>query len=291
MIPAQVDHPDHPLNVEVGDVARILSYGVSTATAQPGDQIDVAITWEVIQPTDQPYAVFVHVINPDGILIAQRDTYTGLGNYPSQWWRPGHVFTETYRIFLPGTVYAPDIGRVEVGLYHPELGRLPIDAPGSSESALQVGRVEVKADPATQYPNEVFVNWDNRFALIGYTIEPRALPPGGRTWVTLYWRAVDPPQDEDFKVFLHVMEGWERQWAGSDGNPVEPNGFTRYWVAGQVYEDRRKLRLPDDIPAGEYTLELGWFSDEDGERLNILAEDGHIIDNWLPLNTIRVVEP
>jgi hypothetical protein len=36
---------------------------------------------------------------------------------------------------------------------------------------------------------------------------------------------------------------------------------------------------------------LGLFSNEDGERLYIVAEDGHIIDDWLPLSTIRVVAP
>jgi len=288
-IPPAVTSPPEPLNIEVGDVARILAYEVTPETVLPGQPIDVTITWEVIRPTEQPYALFIHVLNPDGALIAQRDTYTGLGNYPSQWWRPGHIYTETYRIYLPQTAYTPDIGLVEVGLYNPDLGRLPISTSQATDSALGIGQVELAADPSAEYPNQIFVNWDNHFALVGYTIEPRVLHPGEKTWVTLYWQALDPPREEDFKVFLHVMEGWDNQWAGNDGNPVEPDGFTRYWVAGQVYEDRRKLRLPPDIPPGEYVLELGWFSDTDGERLNILASDGHIIDNWLALNTIRVL--
>lgn len=289
-LPEQITPPDDPLNIPVGDVARILAYEVTPQTIRRGDEISVTVTWEVLQPTPAPYMVFIHVFDQQGVMIAQRDTYTGLGNYPSNWWRPGHIFTETYRLIIPETTYEPNRLDVRLGLYHPDLGRLPIEAPDVQDSALLLAQVLVEEEPDSEYPNQMFVNWDNRFALVGYYVDPRVVRPGERVFVTLYWQALDPPPDEDYKVFLHVVQDWNK-WAGLDGAPVSPDTRTREWVPGEVYRDERRIPLPEDIPPGLYQLELGWFSDATGERLNIIAEDGHIVDNWMPLNTIRVIPP
>jgi len=297
-LPAQVQRPADSLDITLGDNARILAYNVSPASAHPGDEIDVTVTWEILKATDQPYAVFIHLFNPDGAFIAQHDTYTGGGNYPSQWWQPGHIFTETYRVFLSDTTYTPDQALINIGLYNPELGRLPVhgatpteEASPSEQGVLTIGEVDIPDDPNAEYRNPMFINWGNYFALVGYKMDPRVLHPGQEIEFRLFWQALDPPPDEDYKVFLHVMEGWETRWAGRDGNPVSPDEETRTWIPGEVYKDRRTIKLPNDIPPGTYTIELGLFSATDEHRLNIIAKDGHIVDNWLPLNTIQVVAP
>ncbi len=288
-IPADAAPPPEPLNIEVGNVIRILDYHISPAAVRPGQQINVTVTWEVIRPTPVPYAVFVHVVDSQGILIAQRDTYTGLGSYPSIWWRPGHIFTETYRVFLPETTYAPEQARIELGLYNPDAGRLPVERLGTTEDKLTVGHVAIEADPTAIYPNQGFTNWEDRFALLGYTIEPRTLTPGQQMVVTLYWQAITPPADEDFKVFLHVLDDQQTIWGLYDGPPVGASMRTSGWETGDIYEDVRTLSLRPDTPPGLYVIELGWFSDTDGHRLNVVASDGHIIDNRLLLGTVRVV--
>jgi hypothetical protein len=180
---------------------------------------------------------------------------------------------------------------VRIGLSNPEEGVITVLDEGKLKDRIKLADITIEADPDAEYPSQTFVNWDNRFALVGYSIEPRALLPGGEFVVTLYWKALNPPQEDDYKVFLHVMEGWEFQWAARDGNPVWANESTRSWIPGEVYQDERPVHLSADIPPGNYTIELGWFADASGKRLNIIAEDGHIIDNWLPLNSIRVLEP
>jgi hypothetical protein len=290
-IPDWVEPPDESFGVVAGDVARILSYDIAPDEVRPGEPIDVTVTWEVLRPTDQPYMVFIHVLGEHGALITQRDTYTGLGNYPSNFWQPGHVFTETYRVYLPETAYAPDKAQCRLGLYHPERGRLDLAVEDTGRvfgNELWSRKIAVLDDPAHEYPNQVYINWDNRFALVGYKIEPRILLQGQKTLITLYWLAIDPPRGEDYKVFLQIMKGWDGPFASNDGAPVHPDIQTRYWEPGKVYVDERSVRLPGDLPPDFYDIHLGWFSDTDGGRLNIIAEDGHIIDNWLMLNTISV---
>jgi hypothetical protein len=290
-LPAQASAPDDPLDIRFGDVARIIDYSVSPESIRPGEAVDVTVTWEVLHPTDQPHQVFIHLISQQGAMVAQRDTYTGLGNYPSQWWVPGHIFTETYRVYVPDTAISPDDVVVRIGLSNPDEGVITVLDKGKPKDRIKLADITIDADPEAEYPSQTYVNWDDRFALVGYSIEPRALLPGGEFVVTLYWKALNPPQEDDYKVFLHVMEGWELQWAANDGNPVWANESTRSWVVGEVYRDERSVRLSKDIPPGNYTIELGWFADASGKRLNIIADDGHIIDNWLSLNSIRVLDP
>jgi hypothetical protein len=288
-IPVEATPPSEPLNITFGGAIRVLDYHISPTAVRPGGQVNVTVTWQVIRPTNIPYAVFVHLVDSQGILIAQRDTYTGLGNYPSMWWRPGHTFTETYRLFLPETAYVPEQAHIELGLYNPDAGRLPIDELDTPDNALTIGHVAVEADPTAVYPNQTFVNWEDRFALLGYTIEPRTLTAGQQMVVTLYWQAITPPVDEDFKVFLHVLDDQQAVWGSYDGPPVGASMRTSGWNTGDIYEDVRTLILRPDTPPGLYTIELGWFSDVNGERLNVVANDGHIIDNRLLLGTVRVV--
>ena len=287
---AIVPEVEPAVSIPLGDAARILDYRVAPTELYPGETLEVTVTWETLRPTDVPYAVFVHVINPQGVMVAQRDTYTGLGNYPSAWWRAGHIFRETYRIDIPETAYTPDTAAVSIGLYHPDLGRLPIEDPDVRDDALPLAEVALLADPDAPYPNPQFQDFEGRFALVGYTMEPRAVAPGGAVTVRLYWQALDPPE-ANYNVFLHVRQGWDLTIAGNDGFPNAYPPETRTWEPGEVYVDERVLTIGENAPPGLYEVEAGLFSDEDGRRLYIVAADGHIIDDWLPLSPLPVTAP
>jgi len=68
------------------------------------------------------YAVFVHVIGPDGRIWAQRDAPPDNGAYPSSRWAVGEVVADPVRVFLPSDL--PD-GALEiaVGMYRPDTGQ------------------------------------------------------------------------------------------------------------------------------------------------------------------------
>jgi hypothetical protein len=85
-----------------------------------------------------------------------------------------------------------------------------------------------------------------------------------------------------------VLKDWSNV-AGLDGAPVNPATRTREWQPGEVFEEERRVSLPSDIPPGLYELELGWFSAETGDRLNVIGEDGQIVDNRLVLSTVRIL--
>src|SRR5205085_4658775 len=84
------------LDASLGGVAILRGYELSPKTVQPGERLSVTVYWETVAPTGLPYSVYIHLIDQEQTLAAQRDTYPGLGRYPTTAWRPGHLFADTY---------------------------------------------------------------------------------------------------------------------------------------------------------------------------------------------------
>jgi hypothetical protein len=93
---------------QLGDVARVRSVDLHPAVLLPGEPLFVTVVWEPLRTTERPYAVYVHLIDQAGALVAQRDTWPGLGRAPTTAWRPGQPFADIYRVDLPATTYTPN---------------------------------------------------------------------------------------------------------------------------------------------------------------------------------------
>jgi hypothetical protein len=281
--------------VQFGDVATAHSVTTSLTddSITPGQQIDVTVTWEALRTTDVPYTVFVILQTREGLPLAERYTYPGLGSYPTHHWQPGVTFQETYRLFLSDTLVEYEGAKLIVGLFHPQRGRLPIE--DNADNAITAAQVDVVPRSESDYPNPLYVNYGDAFALVGYELDTLAAAPGEAFTATFYWRALNPPTDEPYNVFFHLKDagtGWN-VYGGDDGKPVTPDTLTTAWQPGEVYIDERTIQVPPGMTPGVYEFELGWFSDVDGERLLILDDEdgGRIIDSWLPLHQVLITAP
>jgi len=98
--------------------------------------------------------------------------------------------------------------------------------------------------------------------------------------MAVYWEGVEGLTDRVWS-FAHVRPSAE----GQPGNPRAENGMwaqdehvapggllTDVYVPGKLYRDVFRLRLPEDMPPGEYFLEIGWFNPETGEQADVPPE-------------------
>jgi hypothetical protein len=280
---SQVEDVPHPTDVEFGGVARMLGYQVAPAGVPPGGEVKVTLYWQPLAQTDQDYAVFVHLLSEVGTLVAQRDTYPGLGRYPTSAWEPGTVFADTYRVHVPETAYAPDTGYVQVGLYLPDGPRL---LTSDGRDVMRLAPVEVRPRPG-EFPNPLDVNFGDQVALVGYTLDRRVARPGEAIRLTLYWRA-SAAMETDYRVFAHVLGVEDQVWANSDGQPASGTAPTSQWQPGQVVEDVRDLTVGLTTPPDFYDIEVGVYA-PGGPRLPVIAEDGHWLGKRTLLSKVRVV--
>ncbi len=178
-----------PLEATLGDVARLRGYAVTTQHAQPGDIVDVTLYWEPLGPTPLPYSVYLHLFDDEETLVTQRDTYPGLGRYPTTAWQPGRLFADRYRVALPETTYAPAVAQWEAGLWQAQTGEraFVLDEVGQPVAAgVRFGSLTIEALPGLT-PNPTHLNFSNQVSLVGYALSRRTLQPDQPVELTLYW--------------------------------------------------------------------------------------------------------
>ncbi len=272
-----------PVGANFEGVAEIVGYRLTAQSARPGDQVDVTIYWKPLAQTDAPLQVFVHFVDEDGIISAQRDTYPGLGNAVTRWWRAGATFADTYRVFVPPTAYAPQRLTVRVGLWDPAANRPLLT---SDADALTIGTLALTPGQGA-LPNPVSINFANRMTLVGYDLDSRAPAPGDTVRLTTHWLAVDP--DSDYWAYAHIVGADGRIWAIADSVITPP---VTGWPRGAVQAETRSITLAPDTPPGQYTIEFGLTRRDNGlDRLSVLAADGHEIGDHIELTFIRVQAP
>jgi hypothetical protein len=123
--------------------------------------------------------------------------------------------------------------------------------------------------------------------LLAYEVDGLLGEPGGAVDLTLYW-ASRLRIEEDYTVFTHLIDAEDRLWAQQDNQPQEGEHPTSRWREGEVITDRYHLLLPDDIPAGQYRLEVGMYQWQTGERLGVFQGGQEAGDRVLLVSEITV---
>jgi 4-amino-4-deoxy-L-arabinose transferase-like glycosyltransferase len=104
-----------------------------------GSALEITLSWRCLAPIGQDYTVFVHLVDAEGVIVAQGDGPPVEGRYPTSLWSAGEQILDRHVISLPDGV-TPGLYRVAVGWYRPDtLERLPaVDTSGLALEANQV---------------------------------------------------------------------------------------------------------------------------------------------------------
>ena len=94
-------------------------------TVAPGADLGFSLLWESQVRTATDYTVFVHVVDANGVNVAQQDQQPLAGFAPTRLWEAGLRLRDDYRLSLPADLAAGEY-TVRIGLYTLENGRLPV---------------------------------------------------------------------------------------------------------------------------------------------------------------------
>ncbi len=129
-----------PLDVRFGDRIRLAGAVITPTEAAPGDAVTVALAWQSLAEMSRSYHVFVHLLSPDGRLVAQDDGIPAGWTRPTGGWAVGEVITETRTLALPADLPSGEY-ELRVGWYEPDGPRLPVD---SGADAALLAKLDVK---------------------------------------------------------------------------------------------------------------------------------------------------
>lgn len=129
---------------QFGDAIELLQVQ-APITATAGAPLTVQTRWRASAPVTADYTAFMHVVAPDGQLVAQIDRPPTAGFYSTLAWRTGWPVADAFELTLPAGS-APGNYRVLLGLYDPTtMQRLPVTQSGrASGDALLAATVRVE---------------------------------------------------------------------------------------------------------------------------------------------------
>jgi hypothetical protein len=148
--------------------------------------------------------------------------------------------------------------------------------------------------PSSEYeaarPVPLGLGLGDRLRLEGYTLDgaPEFLA-GEILPVSLFWQA-QWPVDQDYSVFLQLVDHQGKLHVQIDRKPVGGFRPTTSWQPGEVIRDNYGLQLPPDLPPGEYRLIAGLYQPDNLQRLVVTDSGGHPLGDYALITNVRVLE-
>ncbi len=136
-----------PLDYHLGETLALVGRGPLPETIRAGQSFSLTVYWRATASPPTDYSAFVHLLDPAGEIVAQIDRSPRDGRYPTSFWVPGEVVSDTFTLLVPATT-TPGRCRLVSGMYTwPDLARLPVVGPDGqpqSGSLVALGSIVVR---------------------------------------------------------------------------------------------------------------------------------------------------
>lgn len=272
------------LNVVFGGHIRLLGYRLTQQTLQPGEELTITLFWQGEGSVDQDPSVFVHLVSNDGLLVSQNDSFPAGGAWAVSQWPVGAIVSDTHRLPISATAYAPDEATVHVGLYDPKSGERWPAIPSAEGNSVPIATVRIEPRSG-EVPNPICANFGDQLTLVGYELKQRTIPAGKSVRLTLYWR-LNRPLKRKVTTFAQVLGEGDRIWGQRDTEPTSGQGD---WRVGQIMRDDKKFPLDKATPPGFYRLYVGVYDSDTHELLETVPSSDCIVADPVVLTQIRVL--
>jgi hypothetical protein len=103
---------EHPTHYNFGKLISLAGY-----ESHLDSSLELTLYWERVAPISLDYTVFVHVLDAEGIIVAQKDQQPMGGANPTSLWGEGEQVIDRYSLLVP-----PTAARIELGLYRADSG-------------------------------------------------------------------------------------------------------------------------------------------------------------------------
>ncbi len=255
---AEEINPPNRLQVSLADGVEVLGYEIGAASLLPGQDLPVRIWWRVTHPVTAAYQAQLILLDAEGHERGTQTVELAGPEHPTPMWIAGEVIEGRYSLPVSPKAAA---GKALLGVQL-------MTQRGAVGQAIRLGSVQVQAVERSfdvpEMQNKRQETIDQKVRLLGYDLT--AARPGETAHLTLYWQCL-APMPGNYTVFVHLLDKQGQIRAAHDGIPVAGNRPTSGWVLHEVLADIHPLHLPQDLPPGEYVLEVGLYDAATGVRL------------------------
>jgi 4-amino-4-deoxy-L-arabinose transferase-like glycosyltransferase len=238
----------------------------------PGLPMNISLDWLALKEPQVDYAVRLHLSEPGSDRPCLYQTFAQWPDtYPPTQWQQGEQISTFHKFDIPLDLATTVDPLLKIELVSPEGSEsLPLSQGSDVLASLKLSRREhIFEPPDIGRPMEA--QFGESIRLLGYDLDEEEIRPGGEVALTLYWQAIDTP-DEGYTVFNHLV-GRDGQIQGQfDSPPVGDAWLTSTWLPGEIIVDRRTVPLRPGTPGGSYSLMIGLYNASDGLRLPVFVD-------------------
>lgn len=271
--PNEIQNISRPMNVIFADQIELLGYEVTQRSVKPGDSLQVTLYWRALTPMQESYRVFVHLVGQDNRVAGGADVIPARGAFPTVYWKPGDALRDVIQVPIAPNAM-PGKYVIEVGLY--PVGkpgeRLAITPSGEERVLLEAIKVAPRDQVVYNPCTRVNANFGNQIELEGYDVNIEQ----GTLHLVLYWRA-RVALNEDYTVFVHLLDANGNIIAQTDLPPQAGNYPTSIWDAGEQVRDVYTF----DLPANAQRIRVGLYRADSGKRLPVMDNQNNIMDDHI----------
>lgn len=276
----------------LGTPIELIGGVIEAEEVRPGDLVAVSLYWRALAPPEIDYVIHVRLLGRDWERVAGYDGYPGGGNLPTSLWEPGTIYRDRYLLPLDQEAATPTLVGLEAGLREeggaPFAAILPSGEPTPGLLLLDVVPLRPLWPPSAQVDYPVGAHLGESLTLVGADVSADGLRAGQVLGTTLVWRATAEVPG-DYTVFVHLLDSARNLVAQADAPPLQGAYPTTVWALGEVVRDPHRLELPDDLPPGRYTLEVGLYDPTLGVRLVATdAEGNRFADDAIPITSLEL---
>lgn len=274
--PAPLDAPPTHAQITYIDYGTIelIAYEIPNRRYLPAETVPITLYWRTQEELPPPDLMLsLALINARGHEIAKIDTLPGGGRLPTSQWQPNAIYADAYELRLSPFVDIPQLFSAQVSWWdRANQQRLPAFTRAGQPTSAVLADLGAIVPSTLRYVLEDYIElpderrphaeWENQIKLLAFDYDTEAHE------LELFWEVMNPPF-ATFAVFAHIYDADGNLVGQADIHPELP---TLYWQHAEQYVTRHHLPIPDlSLPAGDYTIEVGWY--DDTGRLNLPNPD------------------
>ncbi|MCA9898768.1 MAG: glycosyltransferase family 39 protein [Ardenticatenaceae bacterium] len=262
--------PTVPVAANFGNAITLLGYDVGQAAA--GESLPLFLYWQVNFPQSADFTPFIHFEDAWGHRWSQVETFA----YPSAQWERGETIVQRVEIDVPLGAPLGNNYQLRVGLFSggsgERLPRLDDDGRYAGDTYLIQNVTVLTVKPPRDLPQPPTVlnrTVRAQLKLLGVQREALEAITGETVNLALWWHATGFVPDTTIRLELMGGNNVGRILV-SNTQPVHGTYPFYSWETPQFLIDWQSLRVPNNIPSGEYRL-IARF--RDGAEANLAMAD------------------
>jgi len=270
--PGTVVGAQHALRESFGGRVALLGYSIQRNLPVQGEPLSVTLYWQPLMDLDRDYVAMVRMESLVDGRVFLTSRHENPGGIPSSHWHPALFVEDRHTLRLPADLPAVRYA-VRVALYDAQTGEALETTSGDAVTLQEVQVVYHLPLDIHRFPKDRWYRFGSQIRLIGFSLDRDRIKGGDTLRLDLFWRA-DEPVDVSLKRFVHLVDAGGSIVTQRDEWPVQGLYPTDCWLPQHNIRDPVSMKLPVNLPPGQYELVVGLYDQASLERAVVHDRSG-----------------